>query len=392
MPLYIIRPDPPPVGEDWLSTVPGQYLYNVTGIYATLTTGGTPTTVMRDSSPHALDGAYVNTPEGAPPIVQGIAATKFDDGTKTTGVVADPIIDWTGDWSVEGWFRSAVGANYDLVQAQQGAAFSTAVSLRVAIDVSGIIFVEGFPISGPDALWETAALAFPNDGLKHQLTVTYDQGTDTILCYVDGASVPITNLFGVPFDLTGIDHVGIVGQVPVSVGGSTFEAAMVAIYPTALSPTAVAFHYGARINGADYVTLVLADNPGAFYQLNDQGGAGGGRQVTLNITDGSNDVERICSGFDALTSPGPYAWSWLPKLNSASESPDASTVTVPLPKEILPAGYTIGTQTLDIEPTDQWSEIAIWWNSDIMDSTQNVTPYEYPPGALLRFIQTQGAS
>lgn len=385
MTLYVVRVADPPPGTDWRAMVPGQYLYDITGITATLSTGiNTPTLAMKDSGLALLDGTYKNVPTAAPPIVSGIPATRFSDGITSQGVVADPIITWLADWSIEAWFRRSTALGVPVVQAQDGTGAVTTVNFQASIDASGALFVSGGPSAGVDAFWITAAGVFPFDGDGHQVVFTYDSGADVVSCYLDGNPVTITNMFGNPFNLAGIDHVGIMGPVFGSAGTSPYVGAQVSIYDHGLSSVEVFNHFVARNVGPAYVAMVLGDNPAAYYQLNDQGAVGGGRTPALTVTDGTTEVVRVGDGFPATPLNGPYAYSWQPRLPADTQTPDGLVTTVGIPRLILPAGYTIGTRTPDLAGTDQWSDIAVWWDDSYQNSTIALQRYAFPPGATLR--------
>jgi hypothetical protein len=390
MALYVIRPPNPPAGADWLAAVPGQYVYDVTGITAVLTTGTLPGHMI-DASGNNRNGFYVPiTGAGFPAPVAGLVAgngaRRFADlGATNSGMgdVPGPTVDFAGAFTFECLIASFAGAlNGDYIFAADTFVGSSVwVSIGTLGDIqlvrNGGIFQD---------VHQTAAGVLPYDNAGHYVAITFDG--ITALCYVDGALVPWT--------LNDPPVVMASGSFDMSIGqrfltNAPIEAIMdeVAVYPAALGAGQVAAHYGAIGGGiAAYAPAVLADGPGAYYHLDDT--VSTGRQVTLAITDGTHEPLQIPTGFAAVLTPGPYAYSWQPKLSAHAQTPDGTLTTVPIPQLVLPAGYTIGTQTLDIQPTDQWSDIAIWWSSDVMDSGVAIEPYKYPPGVTL-FFPTEGA-
>lgn len=382
-------PDPTP-GLDWSTVVPGQYLYDITGITATLETGGTPTTVMADSSGNNHNGTFANAPEGAAPIIAGVAATRMGDGVGTRGLVNDGVIDWSGSWAVEGWFRSPFVDQINPINAQIGAVSSPARFFQTFVTVAGELAVAGGPAAGGDAFWSSATGVYAFDNTRHQVGFAYDAGTDTIIAVYDGTNVPMTNMFGNPFNIAGLDHVAVMGDV---VGAGTTiptDGAMVSLYGHALTVGDFASHYVLRDNGGDFIEEVQSDMPGGFWELRDQGGPGGGRQVGLLVTNGNDDIVLIPSGFPDVATDGPFAYSWQPNLQASTQTPNGQVTTIAIPRLLLPAGYTVGTRTLDLAVTDRWSNITVWWSDAAMDSLNPVNPYAYPPGATLvpRYIRS----
>lgn len=392
MALYVIRPDNPPPGEDWLASVPGQYLYNVTGVYATLVTGDPAPTTMVDASGNGWDGDYNPSgpyPLSVPGLVAGNGAKYFGPSdfpnvcanAQANGAILDP----ANDFTVEFWMQMDTGYLTIGKAIQFGNAFPVS-PVQIAIDNDGNVTGDRKgSISQQAGGFDASAVI--TDGLPHHYVMTFT--ALAIRLYIDKNE--LTPIVSDPL-------AGTVAPMPyVRINDPDFDRGLgaifdeVALYPSALSGADVAAHYDAAGVSFDaYVAAVLADLPAAYYHMSD--GESTGRQVTLSITDSNNETERVPSGFDPLATPGPYAWSWLPKLNSAAENATSATITVPLPTLLLPAGYTIGTKTLDIESTDQWSDIAIWWNSDAMDASQEFNPYAYPPGATLVYQQIQGPS
>lgn len=392
MPLYVIRPPDPPAGQDWQASVPGQYVYDVTGVYATLTTFALPATTIPDASGNGNDGHYFQyAPPGGPDFTAGLVVG--NDAVLAAGTIPShevqvqgpaAVIDWTTSWCITWWEQLAVNSGTAFKYVADWNSGTEEIVLFATYGAGANFLV----IQGGATDWTTVTDAIPNDGLPHFFGVQFDHNTGLAECYVDGALVAWATTGTPPATATASSGTFELGNGALIAADITDE---LAIFRNAFLAVFFSNLFAHQGDFTAYAAAVASGTPELYYHLAPNAPSTG-RQVVLNITDGTNDVELLCSGFDPLATPGPYAWSWLPKLNSAAESPDSATVTVPLPKEVLPAGYTIGTVTLDIEPTDQWSDIAIWWNSDIMDSTVSVEPYAFPPGALLVYQQIQGAS
>src|SRR5690348_14913764 len=73
--------------------------------------------------------------------------------------------------------------------------------------------------------------------------------------------------------------------------------------------------------------------------------AASGRHVDLTVTNGTDEVLAIPSGFGPPPGAGPYEYAWQPDLNSSSQSADGLLTTVAIPRLLLPAGYVVGSRT-----------------------------------------------
>jgi hypothetical protein len=206
--------------------------------------------------------------------------------------------------------------------------------------------------------------------------------------YLDGAA--LVNLVDIPGPVLAAPPASITwglaaGNVPAQNGGVD----ELAYFPSALSPANIATIYGTAPNFAAYTAAVESFTPDTYYHLGNQTTPPGGRQVVLEVTDGTHVVELIPTGFPIVSGLGPFTYSWQPKLAAHAQTMNGTTTTVPVPPLILPAGYTVGSRTLDIGAKDQWSNIAIWWNSTYMDFVDH--PYEYPPGMHLVYVHDPNA-
>ena len=382
--------DTPPAGVDWLYTVPGQFLENVTGITATLTTPGGPWYPFADSSGNGYDGLINVSLPGTPALVFGRPGLVPGNPSTRFGVTSTP---------AEYAYGHVVGPiNFDLGQSFTIEFLALAEpfpqdSLICYFESGGFqafveIFADGhFEMARiGDFLAYTCSGPFPFDGNPHLVDVVLPFAGNFAI-YVDGALTPLVSQMppggravGPP---NGYDFFIGAGGPPIYETIDEF-----ALFPFALTAGQVAARQAARGSFAAYEASVLGDGPCAYYHLDEA--AGGARQVTLAITDGANEVVEIPSGFPEVASAGPFAYSWQPGLNSSTQTPNGETTTVAIPHLILPAGYTIGAQTLDLKPADQWSNVVVWWDDNIMNALDPINPYAYPPGELLvpRFLRS----
>ena len=95
----------------------------------------------------------------------------------------------------------------------------------------------------------------------------------------------------------------------------------------------------------------------------------------MEITDGTNIVGLYPA---PQGSPGIDLYSWIVDLADNSVSPQSNQITTSIPALVLPGGYTIGSRTPAMASSDQWSNVAIWWN-DNQDPNLGgaILPYDY---------------
>lgn len=390
MTLYVVTQPDPPAGTDFSFVVPGRYTYDVTGITATLTT--VPLLpILHDSSGNGHDGLYITNfgpyPKPAPGLVAGDGAIRWGSRAAPIGnshaLVTAPIIDWRGDFTVEALIaRDAVNPQQVFVAAADDGGGNNVVT--VLIGVTGAIQV--IRNSVPQEVHQTAAGAFPADGAAHRLSVTYT----AVTCVIRVGGVTIAQTVNNPH------HVIAVNALRVDLGADASGAGAggsiqdeTAIYGFALTGAQDAAHQAAVAGGfATYSAAVLANGPAAYYHHDE--GSSTGRQPSLIVNDGTTELEAIPTGFPAVATPGPYDYSWQPRLNADTQSTDGTLTTVAIPRLLLPAGYVVGARTLDLQSGDQWSNVTLWWDDAYQEAVNPSQPWEYPPGALLKFVQSGG--
>lgn len=389
MTLRIVTVDDAVPGNDWKHAVPGKYLYDVTGITAVL--NGAANLQAMDASGNDNNGAYVigspgplTNPFGQPGAVTGDAAIAYPVAANTAprvSIATPTTMDFTGDFSIEWWSPNAnpvTGSDWFVMKPTATSALFARVQAGGVMRLDAILDVGGFSaVSAPGA--------FLTDGAWHHYVWSITPAAiATSALYRDGVSLPLTT-------------VSLPGSIPAtqfSFHIDTSESAgpdgmdEVAIYPAALSAGQVAAHYAARGDFAAYDAAVLADVPAIYYHLDEVGGPGG-RQAALEITDGTNIVELVPTGYAVNTQVGTTTYSWQPRLQARARSSDGTLLTVPTPELHLPAGYTVGTLTPDLGPDDQWTGILIWWDDAYQTAQQAADSYLYAPGAHLVYQQVK---
>ena len=385
MTLHTVRVPQPAAGHDWKYQIPGIYLERITGITAQLTTFGGAVTVMRDSSGNGNDGQYVNLqgPSKPPIFVPGLVAgdnalQSADPGPsfRTSAFVSVDLVDCSADFTVAWW---------DIITADMAGANIAAWDFDVNATGQD---VQAQYVPGPAGFfeidagfmhhWQTANGTAPADGLPHFHVVVFTHTGPTFTYYVDGAVVPWSTT-GTAVNNTSADFF----DIGANVIPQTIDEFVT--IRSALSAGQVSALYTAGLAGfGSWVPAVLAFSPTGFYHLDDVA-AGTGRTPGLEVTDGTHTVERIPDGFTAQSTGGPYLFSWLPGLSGSTRDPSGLTTTVDVPDLLLPGGYTVGTRTPDIQPTDQWSAVVVWWDDSVQQGTIGFDPYAFPGGILLRY-------
>lgn len=384
MALYVERPLAPPPGVDWSYMIPGQYLERITGITATLTTPATLPTVMHDRSGNGNDGNYTYTP-AVDPLSPGFFAGAnrvnwFEDGGAhfSYATTSAGCCDITSAFSFDCWVQGdPTQSVFDPIFA-----FGGPIAIGIEIFSNGSII---FQYSDGTFFQQRtcAAGSFPFDGAAHHFGCSYSGVAMAI--YVDGIAVAGVTI-GAGGTTPGLVTNPELGRQPITPGGLGQQfVGQPAFYQSVLGAGTFAAHAAAGTSLAAYSAAVLASSPVSYYDLDDETVIGG-RTPGLVVTDGTSEVVLIPDGFTAQTTPGPYAYSWLPTLSSDTRDPTGTITSVAIPKLLLPAGYTVGTRTPDLTSGDQWSDISVWWDDDVMRSVSGVDRFVYPPGAYLTLI------
>lgn len=385
MTKYVVPIDTPPPGEDWATVVPGIYLWDVVGITAQLGTGGTSSTICADATGHGNDLAYFDFTPTPTTFVAGLVAGNMAlesgraDGTTLTQASGPAdTVDWTGPFTVMWWMSNNAAVAFG--NQEYFSAFSSGPGPAPAVFVTGVPGTTGtLSLAGPGGSpWTTVPGTCPADGNPHFYAMT--QEANVVTFYVDGVAVALGSTGDPPIVLGPLDT--------AQIGGTAASPEIVdelATFRSALAAGDIADIFAAAsVSFAAYSAAVFTFDPTAYYHF-DGLIPGGGRQPTLIVSNGTDDVLVIPTGFEAVTTPGPYNYAWQPGLNADTQSSDGTLTTVAIPALVIPAGYTVGTRTLDIESTDQWSNVALWWDDSVQQLLGNLDGYEYGAGAHLLY-------
>jgi hypothetical protein len=222
----------------------------------------------------------------------------------------------------------------------------------------------------------------PEDGLPHLLAVTQTAGT--VVFYVDG--VAVANMFTSTSPPSNtMTQAGINGPFPGNgIGEGTCDEW--AVWQHVLSPADIASLQAARGSFGAYSAAVQALSPTIYYHLDDDSTALG-RTPVLEVTNGTHAVGDFTNSFPAVTTPGPFRYSWIVGLGNAAQTLFGQLTSTPLPPLILPGGYTVGTFTPDLTAGDQWSNISLWWNDSLQALLQGTNAFDYGDGAYLVYHQ-----
>jgi hypothetical protein len=363
MAIRVVTVANPAVGHDWTYVVPGQWVADLVGVFASLRTTANPTAVV-DSSGNGRDatvnGSWPGTFGNPGPFAGGAnnLAPQNTTATLSPGAFcaartnADVVLS-TVAMSVDYWARmdavNATGANWGLVSNNAlGSANwewddftggGNPWDARYTLGTVGRFTVANIAAVGT---WVHVGHSWDNVNWR-----TYVNGVlvDTTAGFGPGGTSPANmDLFGSRL------------QTSAPIGAM----AGIAIYNATLTAGQFLAHATASGSAAAYAAAVNADTPVALWMMNELQSKTS-RQANLTITDGTTTVATFPAGF-SVTNAGVFNWSWQVLGPSSAQSVDGSTATVNIPDMILPAGYTVGVRTLDLAGTDQWSQITLWFD------------------------------
>lgn len=383
MPLYVETLPDPVVGTDFTFVVPGQYVWDVLTVTAELEPRSNVVSgFMLDQSGNGRTGNYGfggNTSglTFIPGLVDGgLGVQSVTQWVGQVSLTDDP---FAGDYTVGFWRRHDVGLNnYTALVARAGGA----ITVRCNGNPPG--FRAAFHMGrDPDGInpgdWFFGSDPIPAGG--HSYVWTYVAATGTGSFYLDGA------LYGSqsfpPHAMTRTTDSlewGVVGATTTETYDELF------LFDRALSAGEISDLYATTVDGWDvYSSAVLALAPFAYWPLEDAP-LDGGRQVALEVTDGTRPLLDVAPTFGVSGTISTYTYTWQTWLSSGGGNPPLTLQSIALPQLILPAGYTIGSRTLDLSPVDQWRSVVLWWDSDMQDQRAGSDPFVYPPGAYLNII------
>lgn len=359
--IQVVTVPSPPVGTDWRYVIPGGWVANLLGVTATLSTpsgiatfadssgGGHPATLVGPGTnllgqPGPYGGGATNygvrvpaastasfNPAGAGPVVTLDLWEWFDGGVGGAGTFYMFFSMASGGSTLFPWGYYFGGLN-------PGHGWTNPQDLAT---IQGIFVTNVFTGFMPLLGWHHFAARTNGGGGDGHFDV-----------FLDGTLIA-----------SNLTANGIGGGGIVNIGGGPFppgKEAAVALYPAALSDAQIAAHYAARTTHDTYKAAVLADSPSGLWML-DELGAQFTKQVTLAVGDGTRTVATFPAGFVTVnTNAG--TWSWQAAGAASVQSADGTVSTVAIPELNLPAGYSVGTRTLDLAATDQWSAITLWFD------------------------------
>lgn len=375
----IAVPDPAP-GTDWSYVVPGNWIIDVQSVTASLcTSGGTPPATAVDVSGNGNDGTY--NPDftfGEPGLVSGddsIAMSVVTPGTPTSLVVPLAGLDPAGDVTVCWWQRDNLTPDVS---------YSLTDYFIISDTVAGGSSVQ--------CLWggaNTGIVPLPGPQVSYPVFIAWRLLAGSWHYYMNGAEIvggawagkstvpPLFPSFQFGFDLAGTPTAGL--------GPGVDEWSC---WSGDIGAAAIADLYAAGLAGfTAYGNAMLALAPTTYYHLDELRTSGAGRAANLQVTNGAQVLGDYPGGFPASGFGVPQQWTWVTGLNSNGQTPGATATTAGIPRLILPAGYTVGTDTPDLAAGDQWSDITIWWDDSYQNATSGQDAFTYPPGALLVYRQ-----
>jgi hypothetical protein len=372
----------PAVGTDWAFTVPGQWVMKILGVSATLTTTANPVTAT-DSTGNGHNATYSGVaqeswgavgPFGGSPNLAVAMANNNATAQNVATIAADAAFN-ISNLTLEAWVWIATGQLVSCRYLVKAFVDGSAHVQGYSLGDNGVVGARKLVLQYNGNTSQTSTGTFSRDAWHH-VAVTSD-GVNVIF-YIDGvaagtiATAAAFNLATHTFAIGGPGEIG----TATGLGG---RMASGAVWGSALSGAQIAAHFAAAAtSAAAYKAAVLADTPIALWML-DATVTQTSRTATLTITDGTHTVGTYPGG-TITGSASAFTWSWLTQAQNGGQTPNAQVNLVAIPALVLPAGYTIGTRTLDLVGTDQWSNITIWWDdslSDLPGSGGGYGPYAY---------------
>lgn len=351
----------PAAGHDWTFTIPGQWNVELLAVTATLVTTANPASApdaSGNSRPltytnnvgvtYGVTGPFAGTPNHA--VNQSNAARGLGTAIGTRAASTD----WnTATISVGGFvkFTSALTeamweANQIIGGQQQGWRFDTDNSNPPKMELSAFHIGTIFLSNGVSV------------GAWHLVGCTYDGVTLTY--YVDGAAAGSSAAtftvaaIAEPMAIGGRSDLQVNAELIGSMAGWFVNANVLAA-----GRWSTYYTDATTVGAAQYKADVLADAPLALWMMDDLQ-TQTSRTSTLTITDGTQQVGNYPGGTITGSAPS-FQWTWSAQGSSLAQSPGAQVNLVAIPDLILPPGYTVGTRTLDLVSTDQWSNINVWF-------------------------------
>lgn len=367
MTLQVVTVPTPAAGTDWRYTVPAQWVLDVVAVQASLTTLANPT-IAADSSGNGRDALYDNSadvqygtdgPYTGGALDNAVQANLTNTGLRRIAQRAQDTAWDTATMTAEFWaWKAAISAATDRALALDTNSGGTPLERWCLRGSSGgvnwsLILTNGLSVTQ----WTVPIGAVTT---WNHIAVTWDGANWNV--YKDGVNIATPAGTG-PVLANTNNFLGIGGRAnpaPPGINGWKGRLAGCAIYGAALPAANIAAHAAAFASNAAYKAAVLADTPLGLWML-DEVQVHGARQSVLEITDGTTALADY-PGLANSSTGAAFTWCWTSNASSSVLSTDGTVNYVPIPDTVLPAGYTIGTNTPGLSSQDQWSNIKIWWD------------------------------
>lgn len=367
MSIQVVTATTPAAGQDWSFVVPGQWYPYLYGVTAVLTTA-TPVTQFPDetanNNPATLVGVH-NNPLGAPGpyaaglnnyAVNGDGATTANNNIANTSTLA-LYAATPGTIEQLVFLPSFVTGKTDGIGLCMLNSGANAVEVGIGTDATSHADPAAMRLAGGGSILAITGTPTMSRNAWHSVAVTWD-GVQYLI-YLDGVNVGShagnQPVFG------GAARMCAAGQ-PIN-NPPYGRCAAAAVYGAALSAAQLAAHFNALSSWSAYRAAVLADAPLGLWGLNTVP-QGPSRIVTLKLTDGTNTLAQFPANFAAATAQS-FTWSWQVVGPGQAQAVGGTINSVPIPELSLQPGYVISASTLDLQATDRWSAVTLWFDDGV---------------------------
>lgn len=385
MALNVYRPGDPAPGQEISVAVPGEYIYDVYQLAATLTNNSGSNIVgltAHDSSGNGHDGTYGGLfaqPHAA--LVTNGQAVDFAADSPTPGSGGDVLLPnnaaaFGNAWSIAFWWAQTVDVNpTNAVEILAGP--NAAGAIQIGPGIGGDLF----RINGTPGEHECpfTGFTFPLDGSAHLIGGTCSKAgaTFTLTSYADGVALDsTTDTVANHVDANQANYLNgsKAGTFPVDPqGAATLEA--VALFNFELSPSDWTNLFAAGTDIATYTAAVLALAPASYYLL-DEGLIPAPTTPVLQLTDGTNILATFPGSFTPV-GPTSTIFRWTTGILDLPPTVGSDVAYNQLGRYTLPGGYTFQTITAGLGPTDQWSDVQLWVDQRFSGPGGGYPPIDY---------------
>lgn len=368
MALNVYRPPDPAAGQELAVAVPGQYVYTVLQLAATLTQAGGQNLVglpIADTSGNGHNGVLVGTyAQSVPGLLAGDSAIDFGAAANApasgaVGRLPNNALTVGDNWSIVFWWGQTANVNpTNAVEILAGPNAGALVSIGPGVG-GDVIRTAVFPFS---QITTFATFTFPTDGSAHLIGATCSKtgATFTLTAYADGVadgSTTSTQANHVDPNLSnGLNAVFNAGFPSDPQGAAILQA--VALFDHTLSAGDMAALFAAGTDMATYTAAVLALAPTSYYPL-DEGSPLTSAAPVLQITDGTHVLGSYPANFTQSTGVG-VTYRWVAGTSGLIPVLLNVDVLAQFPVVTLPPGYILQTVTPGLAAGDQWSDVQLW--------------------------------